>query len=463
MRRTPVFLFAALLLASDVHAQQFIGSNNSNIPGVRQMPYHPAFTAAAVDGTELHLFSASGLAGTNAYRFSKGFVTGGFSGRAVGGKEYFKDLRTADKHLWGNMDVLGPATSFRVNEEVAVGFYTRIREVVRAGNIGNEAFQFIGDNARIATGKEVSFKNAGFTTHTFSEIGFSYGRVLRNDYYGILRGGFNLKYVMGMAAGSIFTEEALLMKHTKDSINRLEGDLHVSYSGNIRKFTDEQFGNDISGWFNRNGRAGLGVDFGIQYEYHPDGDPNRETPYLYSLAVSITDIGAVRYPADTGSAQYIMQAENIAAWQYINQPHESYLDYFHRLSTDSVVTRKSETEAFSVGLPTALRVNFDWNMKEGFYLQTNILLSLKGSNGGIYNPGYVSMLNITPRYQHQYFSVALPFTYIGYQTLTLGAVVHIGPFYVGSSSLLSTVAGKQVRTVDGYAGVCYKIKRKRGL
>lgn len=450
-----------LLLAPAALAQQFIGSNNSTAPGIRQVPYNPAWTAAADDGTEIHLFSASGLAGTNAYRFSKGYVTNGFSGRAAEGKDYFKDLRTAAKHIWGNTDVLGPAVSFRINEEASAGFYTRVREVVRGGNIGSGAFRLIGDNSNIPAGKPVSFKNAGFTTHTFSEIGFSYGRILNDDYYHILRGGFNLKYVMGMAAGSIYTEEATIVKHTPDSINSLKGDLQVSYSDNIRPFTDPDINNDLSSWFNRNGRGGLGLDFGLQYEYHPDGDPNRKTPYQYSIAVSVTDIGAVRYRADTGSAQYVMRVQDVSATQYVKPPQESYLNYFDRLITDSLVTRKSETKDFSVSLPMAFRLNFDWNMGSHLYLQTNILLNLKGSNGGIYNPGYVSMLNITPRYERRYFSVALPFTYIGYQTLTLGAAIHIGPFFAGSSSLISTLWSKQVRTVDGYAGICLKLTSSR--
>ncbi len=458
LKHFPLFLS---LLPATACAQQFIGSNNSETPAIRQMPVNPAWTATAEDGLELHLFSVSGLAGTNAYRFSKSYVNNGFPGRGVEGRDFFKDQRYASKYAWGNVDMMGPAVSFRVNEVASVGFYTRMRTLFRGGNVNNDAFQIIGNYSRALLEEPVRFARAGYTTHTFSEIGFSYGRILSNDFYHVFRGGFNLKYVMGMAAGSIYTDEAMLVSGSvPDSIRSLTGDLHVSYSDNISRYVNGDVTGQPSAWFNKNGRGGLGLDFGIQYEYHPDGDPNTRTPYKYSLAVSVTDVGSIRYSADTGSATYEMHVNNAAGWQYTPEPYQPYLNYFHRLITDTLVTRKSETTSFSVGLPTAFRVNFDWNVARHIYLQSSVLLNLKGSGSGIYNPGYVNMFNITPRYQRRHFSIAMPFTYIGYQMLTVGAAVHIGPFYAGSSSLISTVLAKQVNALDGYAGIIVPLKKR---
>lgn len=459
LKHFPLFLS---LLPVAAGAQQFIGSNNSLTPAVRQVPLNPAWTAAASDGIEFHLFSVSGLAGTNAYRFSKSYVNNGFPGKGVEGHDYFKDQRYASKYVWGNVDMMGPAITFRVNQAASVGFYTRMRTIIRGGNVNNEAFQIIGNHSRAVLEEPVRFAGSGYTTHTFSEIGFSYGRVLGNDFYHVFRGGFNLKYVMGMAAGSIYTEEAMLVSGSvADSIRSLAGDLHVSYSNNINPYVSGEVANQPSAWFQKNGRGGIGLDLGFQYEYHPDGNPNNRTPYKYSLAVSITDIGSVRYTADTGSATYEMHVNNAAGWQYTPEPYQPYLNYFHRLIQDTLVTRTSEITSFSVGLPTAFRVNFDWHMGGPVHLQTNILLNLKGSGDGMYNPGYVSMFNITPRYQHRFFSVAMPFTYIGYQMLTVGAAVHIGPFYAGSSSLVSTMLAKQVNALDGYAGITIPLQKQR--
>ncbi len=458
LKRLPLFL---VILPFKLVGQQFIGSSNNVFPNVRQIAINPAYTASALDGTEVHLFSFSALAGTNAYRFSKEFASGNFSGNGLEGVDYFRDTRGANKHVWGNVDIMGPAVSFKVNESVAIGGYMRLRSIFRGGNLSPEGFSFIGKRDPETTIKSAKFTGAGYTTHTFSEIGFSYGRLLGNDFYHVFRGGFNIKYLMGMSAGTIYSDNAVIHAGSAPGvIDSLKGDVHVAFTPGIKKFVNGDVMGQTAAWFQKNGRGGLGVDLGFQYEYHPDGNPNIRTPYKLSLAVSITDIGSIRYPADTGSATYKMQLEDISGSRLVAAAETPYWQYFGRQTEDSMVLKEREITSFSVGLPTAFRVNLDWNMGGNLYLQTHLMFNLRGNGDGLYNPGYVSMLNFTPRYQHSVFSVALPFTFIGYQMLTVGAAIHLGPFYMGSSSLISTIMAKQINSLDGYAGIVIPLQKQ---
>lgn len=460
MRKYLTPALALVLPAGAVHAQQFVGLQSSQMPLVYQASTNPAFVNDAQnEGIQIHLFSGSGLFGTNAYRYDKESGAG-ISGLKEG-PDYTKDGRRKNKHLWANAEILGPAVTFSIQKKHNFGVYTRMRQIVRGGNVPYDAFRAIGDFDTAIRGKTLDFTGSGFTVHSFGEIGFSYGRVLIDDLYRKLSVGITVKYLAGMAAGSIYTDKMQAVINGPDSIQRLQGDLSVMYTNNINNYVDNDPGNDLSSWFDRAGKGSLGLDIGISYEYRPDGDPNKEErPYLYRVSASITDIGGIGYKADTGSSQYQVDISKKADWQYKRLEFESYTNYLLRLSNLGILRRGSETESFRVGLPTAFRLNGDYRFTPAFYMSCNILLNLKGSSSDIYKPGYVSYFNVTPRYERKSFMVAMPFTYIGYQTMTLGAIFRAGPLYLGSSSIISSLLGKELKNADGYAGVAFRLKRK---
>ena len=116
-----------------------------------------------------------------------------------------------------------------------------------------------------------------------------------------------------------------------------------------------------------------------------------------------------------------------------------------------------------MGLPTALRINTDWVANTKFNIAVNALLNLKGNGGNIYRPAYVNYLNVTPSYGNRRYSVSMPCTYYGKQTLTVGAAFRYGPFYIGSSSLISNILPKKLRGADVYMGLILKFKKDKWI
>ncbi len=461
MRAFPLLL-PALLIYTNLHAQSFTGLPAGQITAIQLMPQNPAWVNNSENGTEINIFSASGLAGTNAYYFSKDFATNGFDGRAVEGVDYFKNNHSGKKYFWGNIDVLGPAASFVVKDIHHFGFYTRTRQITNAGNIDFESSKLIGDLKRDSFPASYALKNAGFATHVFAEFGVTYGMVLHIDYYHILKGGITVKYLAGFAAGSLFTPSATVTKNNRDSLSNVSGDFTILYSDNILPFADNDFANDFSSYANRNGGGSFGLDLGVVYEYHPIGDPNQtNTPYLYSIAASLTDLGSIPYRADTGSGSYKLSFRNKSETQFNKQADESYLLYFNRLQRDTLLKKEQEIKKFKVGLPTAFRLNVDCNVLSNFWVGVNVLLNLRGSGTDIYRPGYVSSFNFSLRYSRKWLMVGLPVTYSGYQNFTLGAMFQAGPLFVGSNSFVSSIAANQLRNLDAFAGVTLKLKKMR--
>lgn len=439
-------------------AQQFIGINSSTYTAIQNMPYNPAWVNNSASGVEVNLLSFSSLFGTNAYLFSKDWLLSGqFPNKGVSGTDYYKDNNDGKKHVWGNMDIVGPAVSFTYKKDHHIGVYSRMRVLARGGGIENTDFQILGkQNLTEITTDKLAIKNSGFSVHSFSEIGVTYGRELRNDYYNIFRAGVTIKYLMGIAAGSVYIDNLEYQEYTSehpDTLGSIKGQITAKYSYNI----DDYINNSVGNWFNRAGKGGLGFDLGVQYEYHLNGNPNYETPYLFSIAASITDIGAISYYADTGSAVYNANVKAAYLDSYTKQNNEVFSTYFNRLVQDSLLTKSSESEKFKVSLPTAFRLNIDWNAEEHFNLNVNMLLNLKGNNGTIYKPAYVSYVNVTPTYGNKTYKVGLPFTFIGYENMTIGASIIAGPLYIGSGSILSSLITQRVRNFDVYAGLTLKL------
>lgn len=453
LRRTG--LAVLLLLSYNSFAQQFLGQTSRSYTAIQQMPFNPSWVNNAESGTEINVFGVSVLAGTNAYLFRRDKL----GGNMVEGVDYFKDPRPNKKHAWANVDILGPAASFTVKDIHHVGFYTRMREIFRAGNIEKLEFQLLGDMLDEYLYKPLNFSDVGGSSHAFAEVGITYGREIKNDYYSIWRGGVTIKYLMGFSAGSAYSKRMTYVQSTGDSLARVEGDLTGLFTYNMNPLNGSSTF-DAMALAERAGRGSLGMDIGIQYEYHPNPNPNEESEYAYSIAASITDIGAITYIADTGSGSYKLTINQNTISNVDRKDGEALAWYVGRLGKDSLLTRTTNAEKFRMGLPTALRINADYNVTKGFNMACNILLNMRGTNGEVYKPGYVSYFNLTPTFGSR-VKIGLPFTFVGYQTVIIGATLNAGPFYFGSNGLFSSVLSKNIKNADVYTGLTLKFKKKQ--
>lgn len=442
------------------NAQQFVGLNTRHFAAVNHMITNPAWVNNSENGLEVMLFSVNAMAGNNAYMFRKKFVFTGFGGKARESVDYFRDPGTQDKYMWANVDICGPAASYKYKDH-HIGMYTRMRQIYRAGGVGHDAFMIMGrDMPDSLYGQTFSFRNAGYSTHTFSEVGVTYGKILRDDYYHILKAGVTVKYLMGFVAGSVYTHSLDYTRKDEDTISAITGDFNALYTHNIGSYIDANAQNDISSWFKRAGRGGLGLDIGVQYEYHPNGNPNTATPYVFSVDASITDLGGVGYIADTGSGRYDLAIKNIDTYWVWKLPYEGMNDYMMRAEGDTLLPKGEKAEKFRMGLPTAFRLNADYNVSERFNMAVSVLLNMRGNGGDKYRSGYVSYLNFTPNFGGKFFRFAVPFTLMGYQTLGVGANLRIGPLYIGSTSALSMLMSTRLKNIDAYAGIVWKFKKK---
>jgi hypothetical protein len=266
---------------------------------------------------------------------------------------------------------------------------------------------------------------------------------------------------MGFNAGSVFTTDTRYVQSDKDSLAMIQGDITGLFTYNLNPVSGPTAKIEPAGLAERAGRGSLGMDIGVQYQYHENNNPNEETGYAYSIAASITDIGAITYFADTGSGNYQLQVTQEVIESFNVKEGETMAAYVSRLIEDSLLVRNENTKKFRVGLPTALRLNADYNVTPSMNLAVNILLNMRGDKRDIYRPSYVSYFNFTPSFGGRRLKLSVPFTFVGYQTVVLGAVIQAGPFYIGTNSLFSTLLSKNLKNADAYLGLMFKLHKDK--
>ncbi len=450
-----IILFAGYSLS----AQQFIGLTTHDYISVNQLALNPAWVNNARLGTEVNLVGINVFAGNTAYQVNGGslFSLGGKNVTFEEGKDYSKIDKKGKKKLWANTDVMGPSVAFKYKNGQQLGIYTRFRAIAAGGNITKPQLDiYSNDKAPAFFNHTIELKKAGAVAQTFGEIGFTYGKMIRNDLYYKAGYGVSIKYLMGFAAMNIYTDDLTYQRHD-DSIVYAKGDLTALYTFNTNPDGTADLGK-------RTGRGGLGLDLGFFYEYYDNADPNKKSPYKYSVAASITDIGAVPYFGDAGSGSYnVVKAKTkLNTLQVQDIDNKEYGNVIKRLTADTILSQTNDGKKFRIGLPTAFRLTADYNLGAHVYVAVNTMVNLRGFNGEVYNPGYDSYLNLTPRYDLGAFKVGLPFTMMRYKTMQMGFILYLGPLYIGSASLLSAATGQNIRNIDIYTGIASKfVKNKR--
>jgi hypothetical protein len=92
--------------------------------------------------------------------------------------------------------------------------------------------------------------------------------------------------------------------------------------------------------------------------------------------------------------------------------------------------------AFSVSLPTALRINVDKNLGTHFYVNARLVLDMSFLVPGVdYKIRQDSYLMLTPRWEVKRFGVYAPLYLNVHGSLMAGAALRLGPLVAGVHDL----------------------------
>jgi hypothetical protein len=453
------------LLPGSAAAQQLFNSTRSNYSGLTGVSWNPATVVDNRYFFQLQLVGFDAHATNTAYRY-----TGAWSPQTPDADleldQKFLTRRNSEgpKLISAGLNLRGPGLMLRISPSQSVAFSTRVRAAMQGNSISENLIQNAVDGFK--TRGRSADNTFNMNLNAFSEYDLTYGRVIVDKSLHFLKGGATVKRYIGFGSGylqSRNTDYQIIDKTaaTGDTIVRINNlDAAFGYS-NPDAFDNVDVDQALK-WLSGGGGlgGGWGVDLGVVYEYRPNMGQYRyidkkgvdrldysRNKYLYRVAVSVTDVGYIRYKNATAYNNIKTSNSGVSESDLDGIDLDNYEERLNKILRTKKQVRDNE---FVAGVPTTLNVDVDYHVHKWLYANASVSQSLRGKYAiGMRNFSYASL---TPRIESKWLEVATPISMInGYQTLAYGLMVRLGPLVIGSNDLSAYFASSNPYGFNGYA------------
>lgn len=170
--------------------------------------------------------------------------------------------------------------------------------------------------------------------------------------------------------------------------------------------------------------------------------------HYWKLGVSVLDLGWIRVRDDN----YVISGSGIPYGlreQFFDFSQADFdASFVGRIDSFGVVDR---TEGYVVGAPTAVSVQFDYQLIPSVYLNASGVQRLPLF--GDFQLGRLNQVVLSPRFENAWFSVGMPFSLLEYRHAQLGLMARIGPVSFGTDRLGELFGLQRIRGLDAYVAV----------
>ncbi|MDR3713200.1 MAG: DUF5723 family protein [Puia sp.] len=461
------FLSGLSLLLLGTHAvksQSFPGYRTSNYSGVNGVFFNPANIADNRYKWDVNVFAINGFVGTNqsGLRFSD--ITRSFNADSLKSKL----LRgNGNVNSLSYVDVLGPSVMFSLSPKTSLAFTTRSRVFANGNNINGNLASTLIDGGTTTAGIPFNF-NSNMLVHAtgWTEIGGSVGQVFTNKgSHHFFKGGITLKYIAGTADSYLTTTNFSGTVAGPGNTYLTSATGGLALNATAANFSDYKF----SDFFKFNGH-GAGGDIGFVYEYRPSADYSMyqtdrfANKYRLKISASLLDVGRISFGRSSNqAADYTVDIPAAPAGTFgLSQfAGKSVSQYKSILDASPYFSGAPQSNSYNVNLPTTIHTDIDYLFAGGFAL--NASGQFKTTRTGTLSLYYYNAYSLTPRWENKMFSVELPLSYNDLTKFNAGVAFRVGPFFVGSGSVLSALVhdSKQADLHVGFHfGMQYKKKHK---
>lgn len=449
MKKVILFFSIALSTYTSI-AQDMLGFMNSNYAGVTGLYLQPASIVDSRYRTDISLVGFS----VNAYNNYIGMDpaalvrTGGlFSGAypAFDNDSIFKAQYLTErdndtrKSVFSSAQITLPAFSINIDRKQSMAFSWRIRNYVNVDGVERDLAKLIYnelDYPQLYT--RLQNEKLSIQQMTWGEYGITYGRVIKDNGKQFMKVAGTFKVLQGLAAAYMFVENLDYNFTTDTTLSIFSTDVSYGHSTNY-EFTNESFKYKYISNFS------VGFDLGFVYEYRPkyvdyryemdnekDLEMRYKTEYKLKIGVSVLDIGGIRFKKGPKSNDF---NANVGLWNlnnldFGNIPVEAF--------DDTLIARfgqnTSAEKTFKMNLPTAVSLQVDYCIYKDFYINHTSYIAFQFNNNE--NKVHdISTFSLTPRWDHKYFGVFVPFSYNLMGNFNTGFGFRIGPLFMGTSNI----------------------------
>lgn len=376
---------------------------------------------------------------------------------------YYDFFNTNLKNAFTQIKILGPSVMYATIDR-GFSLSTSVRNIVSGSDIpyeiakfGVEGFDYYPLH-RINFIDNQDFRAAGVS---FGEITASYAQLLFKNNRDHITAGISLKALLGFGGAYWYVENIDYMLPNSDTliVYNVNGSagfaLPVDYTNNDVNFSNSL----IKG-------TGIAFDLGVTYQKKVNGHTNKRLspcqqpfePYIYRIGVSLMDLGSIKFKKNTTQVDLV---DGDAYWiNFRNQDIETVETLVrtvsYQFSGDS--TQLVKDGPFSIFLPAAASVQFDWSFNNNLYINATLIHPLVLNKYSLIRP---AQLSLTPRFESDFFELAVPISLYEYQYPRIGVSARFSNLVIGTDKLGSFFGFSHFTGMDLYFMVKFPLIKGR--
>lgn len=479
--KAKIYLRLLVLGATMIYSAQFIGQEMngltfSDYSGISGGMLNPALLTGSKVFLDINIVGGSVTASNDVayflpenktlYRFISMDTLQLNDGEFKFNRNYNYFDNNKDKYLTTNARILGPSFMLQY-EHHAFGLTTAIRSMHSGNNIPYEMPILFYEGLEYPEYDDVVFddSNYSFVSMTWSEIGLSYAYDIINYYDNKFTVGLTAKALFGHEGGYVAIEHANFQIHQNrvpegtlpTDVNFFDLDAEVGYSIPYNEETGEIEIEPLTRGY------GVGFDVGFVFTkkesiYDHQGYrslcSNPFQDYKYRIGFSILDIGAVTFSENATLHKF---EDASVYWADFDTTHFISFEQSLRTYSEAFYGDPDATYAgdeIKIGLPTTLSLQFDYKLKEKFYLSAMWMQPIRFNLHTLWRP---AQINVTPRYETRLIGVSVPLSLYNYSTPRVGLAVRIYTITFGTDWLGSLMGISKFTGMDFYFSMKFNL------
>jgi hypothetical protein len=361
------------------------------------------------------------------------------------------------KNVFVNNRVMGPSFMVTIHDHI-FGFRTGARLVSSTRRMPYDMANFLYYTMDFRPQHDVYFvrDNYDMSTMAWYEMMASYSTVIYRGKGNLWSAGISAGPLFGYSGAYINGGDTRYMAYNSDILNveQLNCEFGFSLPVNYENNDVNYLKPSVRGY-------GWGMDIGITWQFREKAYPRRIPrdcykkrfeEYKFKLGVSLIDIGWVNFTSNAERHEFVNASNNwirVNDFQYTNI-REGLRTASSWLNGDSAASYRDDK--IRIYLPTCLSGQFDYHIKDNWYVNTTALIPVKYASTMIEHP---FILSVTPRYESRFLEVNLPMVLYDYKYPRIGLSIRVDGFTIGTDNL------KCFTSVDDFTGadiyVSYRI------
>jgi len=300
-------------------------------------------------------------------------------------------------------------------------------------NSGSHNYAFVNSARTAISYKKISSKNGLYNEFNvagiaWGEAGLSYAYTFRRFEKSVWSAGGTLKFLFG-AGGAFYASNS---------------------AGN--SFNNSAFDNiQNSGLLGGGGMGfGKGIGFDVGFMYQKKINKEAQKPftklcqqkyydYKYKIGISIIDVGVLKFSKNVSNTNFNINLTG-------KDTASTNTDTTYNVNNTSSLNQNN----FSVALPTAIAVQFDYHLSKKWYFYGTFFQSLQIANNYVRRP---TMFSFAPRYEKKLWEVSLPVSISDFKYYRLGLAFRIWKITIGTDNLLGSVGVGANKGFDLYFSI----------